>query len=231
MPSTAGGSRLFALGSGGAEQRIDAIAGGFGGGQGFFDGLAQLLDRGAAGGGLAGKAKQRRHEQPPEQLFVLLADQIEVAFGFVDAGEPADIGIEPEGGREGDFFVGAGLGDLSSAGCAAIEASDARGFARLCLLPERLLPSTASAQVRSACFFGFADAGAGEEHHLDAGGDAPGLFAFKSERGEGLGERLAEAQAVKEIEGYAFGLLEYRWTRPEVQARTRRGWGPTWPWP
>jgi hypothetical protein len=35
----------------------------------------------------------------------MLADEVKVAFGFVDAGEPADIGIAPEGGGEGQLFV------------------------------------------------------------------------------------------------------------------------------
>ena len=78
--------------------------------------------------------------------------------------------------------------------------------------------------------FGFADAGAGEEDNLDAGGYAPAFFAFKSECGEGLGEGLAEAEPVEQVEGYALRLFDVDGLGEELEGSTRRGWVPTWLW-
>ena len=52
-----------------------------------------------------------------------------------------------------------------------------------------------------------ADAGSDEQANLDASGDAPRFLAFESQRGEELSEGLAQAQAVKELQRHAPGIL------------------------
>jgi hypothetical protein len=44
--------------------------------------------------------------QPPEEFFVWFAEEVVVALGGVNAGEPADVGVGPEGG--GDYWFGMG---------------------------------------------------------------------------------------------------------------------------
>jgi hypothetical protein len=59
---------------------------------------------GARWGGIGCNAEKSGQEEPPEELFVGLAEEVVVAFGCVDAGEPADVGVGPEGG--GDYWLG-----------------------------------------------------------------------------------------------------------------------------
>ena len=152
----------------------------FRGGKGFIDPFANADDGRAVEGGFCGDAEERGHEEPPEHLFIRLADQVGVAVGLVRAGEPADIRVVPEVGGQGDTFRAEGRSLRSSR----------LGFGD---------------GVRNfSDGLGLADAGFTEEDYLDASGDAPALFAFEAKGTEGLGERLAEAEAVEEVEG---GLL------------------------
>ncbi len=116
--SGAGESAAFAAATG-PSSASTAIAGSLGRRQSRIDGVAQLLHRGAAGRIFARKIQQRGHEQPPEQFLIEFADQVEVALRFVDAAEPADIGIEPESRRERDFSSrgGDGSGAVSGLAC------------------------------------------------------------------------------------------------------------------
>jgi hypothetical protein len=52
-----------------------------------------------------------------------------------------------------------------------------------------------------------ANAGAGQEDYLDAGGDAPAGFTVEAKGGEGFGEWVAEAEAVKDVERYGFWVV------------------------
>ena len=76
--------------------------------EGFVDGANHLSNSGARWGGFGCNAKKPGQEEPPEELFVGLAEEVVVAFGGVDASEPADVGVGPEGGR--DYGLGQGGG-------------------------------------------------------------------------------------------------------------------------
>src|ERR1700679_1213023 len=63
--------------------------------------------------------------EEPEQLFIRFADDVFVAFGFVDAGEPAEVWIVPkiarDDGRFGFYVFGLSLNEQQDfdAGCGA----------------------------------------------------------------------------------------------------------------
>ena len=83
-------------GGGGGNEEIDSIAGGFGSGQRLVDDGDHLRDGGAGWDGFGCNAEKAGQEQPPEELFVLLTEEVVVTAGGVDAREPADVGVGPE---------------------------------------------------------------------------------------------------------------------------------------
>jgi hypothetical protein len=62
-----------------------------------------LRDGGAGWDGFGCNAEKAGQEQPPEELFVLLTEEVVVTAGGVDAREPADVGVGPEGGCDYGF--------------------------------------------------------------------------------------------------------------------------------
>jgi len=57
----------------------------------------QFRDGRAGGDWIGGEAEKAGELQPPEEFFVGFAEEIFMAFGLVCAGEPADVGVGPEG--------------------------------------------------------------------------------------------------------------------------------------
>ena len=95
-----------------AEKLVDAIACRFNRGEGFVDALAKCGNLPATGHRLTGDFKESGHQQPPEQLLILFANDVEVTLGLVRAGQPAHIGIGPERGSECNGFIVVGSGAL-----------------------------------------------------------------------------------------------------------------------
>jgi hypothetical protein len=52
-----------------------------------------LCGEGAGWGRFGGNAEEPGELEPPEELFVGFAEDVVVAFGGVNAGEPAEVGI------------------------------------------------------------------------------------------------------------------------------------------
>ena len=81
------------FGGGWGVEQVDAVAGGLGSGQGLLDIAQHLCGEGAGWGRFGGNAEEPGELEPPEELFVGFAEDVVVAFGGVNAGEPAEVGI------------------------------------------------------------------------------------------------------------------------------------------
>ena len=128
-----------------------------------------------------------------------------MALRLMDAGQPAHIRIQPQGRRKRDPFI-----------------AERRRFARLGFmrrrLPGHLFRDRRRVRgprlIRNHHRPGFgwrlyrlANPGSREQNDLDAGRDAPGFLTFESEGGEGLGEGLAQAEAIKQVQRRALRVL------------------------
>ena len=135
-----------------------------------------------------------RKLEPPERFFERLAHEVGVAVGNVRAGEPADVGVGPEVGRNqkhrlGLRSFGHGLRCQRFGGC--FGSSDAFVNAW-----NRLFPSPGfnrGGRLAGSLIFH-------QQESLDARGPLPAQFAVEAERVKGLRQRLAQPQPVKEIE-------------------------------